>query len=56
MKKLLLTLSCAVFNLTAYSAVPLTPEQQLGEALFKDKNLSFNHIVAPIVQTKKSLI
>ena len=43
MKKLLLTLSCAVFNLTAYSAVPLTPEQQLGEALFKDKNLSFNH-------------
>ncbi len=43
MKKLLLTFSCAVFNLTAYSAVPLTPEQQLGEALFKDKNLSFNH-------------
>lgn len=43
MKKLLVTLSCALFNLTAFSAVPLTPEQQLGEALFKDKNLSFNH-------------
>ena len=43
MKKLLLTLSCTFFNLTAYSAVPLNAEQQLGEALFKDKNLSFNH-------------
>ncbi len=43
MKKLLLTISCTFFSVTAYSAVSLNAEQQLGEALFKDKNLSFNH-------------
>lgn len=46
MKKLLFSLSCtllSVTTITAHAAMPLTAEQQLGEALFKDKNLSLNH-------------
>jgi cytochrome c peroxidase len=43
MKKVSLALSFALFNIATQAAVPLSPEQQLGEALFKDKNLSLNH-------------
>lgn len=62
MKKLLLTLSCTLLPLTtvAYAATPLTAEQQLGESLFKDKNLSLNrnqscetcHTLSPIAAIK----
>ncbi len=41
MKKLFFTVALSALSFNSI-AVSLTPEQQLGESLYKDKNLSFN--------------